>query len=398
MKKPLRVLLVEDNADDAHLIIDELTQAGFDVTYQRIESAAEMRKALHGGPWDLVLADYALPNFNAAAALWLVKQVGYDLPFIIVSGTIADETAVSAMKAGAHDFITKDHLSRLGPAVERELAETALRADRARLAEQLRREQDRFRAVIERLPDALLIVAADGGIIYASPPLEKVAGYTPEAWVGRSIFDFVHPEHAKALAESLAQIREHGTSLVTGTHRFQHRDGSWRCIAVTCTNLLHETSVQGIVMTLRDVSAQICAQEELRRKAALLEAQLDAAADGVLVVDNEGHKVVQNRRLAELLRVPLDIALRADDPQQTTQAVEHIRRPQDFATRLAYLYAHPDETARDEVEFDDGRRLRRYSAPVLGRDGTRYGRLWVFHDTADDNGNTGSAMPGNPSA
>lgn len=382
MKKPLRVLLVEDNADDAQLILDELAQAGYEVTSQRVASAPEMRKVLRAGTFDLVLADYALPNFSAAAALWLVKQVGYDVPFIIVSGTIADETAVTAMKAGAHDFVTKDHLSRLGPAVERELAEAALRVDRARLAEQLRREQDRFRAVVEKLPDALAIVSADGQISYASPTLEQIAGYPPDTWVGHSIFDFVHPESSTAFANTFAEARERSGASVSGTHRFRHRNGTWRCLATVFTNLLHESSVEGIVVMLRDVSAQMCAQEELRRKAAVLEAQLDAIADGVLVVDNEGHKLLQNRRLTELLRVPADIAATVDDPQQTSIALQAVRRPQDFAERIAYLNAHPDETARDDVEFSDGTVLRRFSAPVRGRDGTRYGRLWIFRDPA----------------
>lgn len=263
MKKPLRVLLVEDNPDDAQLIVDELAQAGYDVTFERVETAAAMRKALRGPAWNLVLADYALPNFSAAAALWLVKQVGYDVPFIIVSGTITDETAVTAMKAGAHDYVTKDHLARLAPTVQRELAEAASRADRTRLTEQLHREQDRFRAVIEKLPDAIVIAASDGRIAYASPPLEQVAGYRPEEWVGQLIFEFVHPDSFKAFADDLAKVAVSSTTPVSGTYRFRHRSRGWRCFAVAGTNLLHEPAVGGLVLSLRDVSTHLCALEEV---------------------------------------------------------------------------------------------------------------------------------------
>lgn len=380
MNKPLRVLLVEDNPDDAHLIVDELTHAGYDVVSERVETAAAMRKALRGSAWNLVLADYALPSFNAAAALWLVKQVGYDVPFIIVSGTITDETAVAAMKAGAHDYVTKDHLGRLGPAVHRELAEAARRMERARLAKDLHREHDRFRTIVEKLPDALVIVDGDGRITFASPRLAAVVGYEPETWLGRTIFDFVHPDSVKPFATEFAAARERRSTPVVGTHRLRHENRGWACFAVACTNLLHEPAVEGIVVSLRDVSAEMAALEELRRKAEVLEAQLDAAADGVLIVDDAGHKLLQNRRLAEVLRVPPEIAAGVDDPQQASCALHNVRRPRDFTRRVAHLYTHPDEVGCDDVELKDGTILHRYSAPVLGRDGQRYGRMWVFHE------------------
>lgn len=265
MKKPLRILHIEDNPDDAQLVIDELTQAGYDVVCQRVETAAAMRKALRTQTWDLVLADYALPNFSAAAALWLVKQAGYDVPFIIVSGTITDETAVAAIKAGAHDYVTKDHLARLAPAVQRELADAALRADRARLTQELHREQDRFRAIVEKSPDALAILDGAGRIIYVSPPIERIAGCNPHDWINRPLVDFVAPEWAAALAADVAEVREKASAAKSVMYQFHHCDGSWRSLALVLTNLLNEPSVRGILVSLRDVNAGVRAPEEARR-------------------------------------------------------------------------------------------------------------------------------------
>jgi PAS domain S-box-containing protein len=379
MKKRLRALMIEDNADDADLIVDQLREAGFEVTFKRVETAGAMRKALREERWDLVLADYALPNFNAAAALWMVKQVGYDMPFIIVSGTITDETAVTAMKAGAHDFVTKDHLARLGPAVERELAEAALRVDRARLTSELHAQQDRFRAIVEKSPDALAIVARDGSISYVSPPIERATGDRPDEWIDHPIFEFVHPESLAAFNDDFAAVRERTGSSIRGMHRFRHKDGGWRWFALAMTNLLHEACVQGIVVNLRDVGGQLYTQEELRQKAALLEAQLDSSADGVLIVDDDGHTLLRNRRMAELLKWPPDLAEGPDDPQRADFVLQNLQRPQEFSARLAYLYAHPDEAAEDDIELKDGTVLHRYSAPVAGRDGKHYGRMWVYH-------------------
>ena len=141
MGKPLKVLIVEDNRLDADLLLDELARGGYDVSYERVETAEAMRGALRRVGWDVVLSDYSMPTFSAPEALTLLQTMECDLPFIIISGTIGEETAVAALKAGAHDFLVKGRLARLIPAIERELADVAARRDRARLEEQLQQSQ-----------------------------------------------------------------------------------------------------------------------------------------------------------------------------------------------------------------------------------------------------------------
>jgi two-component system cell cycle sensor histidine kinase/response regulator CckA len=138
---PLRLLLVEDSADDAELLLRELRRAGYDPTYTRVQMAAELKAALAAGSWDLVISDYILPRFSAPEALAIIQHSRLDLPFIIVSGAIGEETAVAAMLAGARDYIMKDKLGRLGPAIVRELREAEMRREREQLEEQFRRVQ-----------------------------------------------------------------------------------------------------------------------------------------------------------------------------------------------------------------------------------------------------------------
>jgi two-component system, cell cycle sensor histidine kinase and response regulator CckA len=140
MNKPLRVLLVEDSKADADLLIHELTRSGYEITYERVESANAMKAALERG-WDIVISDYNMPNFDAPAALAVMQATGHHLPFIIVSGTVGEETAVAALKAGADDFVAKGRLARLAPAIERELRDAAERRQRLQLEEQLRQAQ-----------------------------------------------------------------------------------------------------------------------------------------------------------------------------------------------------------------------------------------------------------------
>jgi signal transduction histidine kinase len=141
VNKPLRLLLVEDSEDDEALLLRELRRAGFAPAFRRVETAPALAAALAEQAWDVVLCDYTLPVLDAPTALRLVHASGIDVPFIIVSGTIGEERAVESMRAGAHDFVLKDRMARLGPAVEREVTEASRRAEQARMREQLRQSE-----------------------------------------------------------------------------------------------------------------------------------------------------------------------------------------------------------------------------------------------------------------
>ena len=132
MRVPLRVLIAEDSEDDARLLLRELERAGFDPAYERVDRAAAMQAALDRHPWDLVIGDYSMPEFSGPAALALLRARDLDTPFIFVSGTIGEDVAVEAMKAGAQDFLTKGNLRRLIPAIERELRDAEVRRERRR--------------------------------------------------------------------------------------------------------------------------------------------------------------------------------------------------------------------------------------------------------------------------
>src|SRR5882672_5576269 len=123
MGTPIHALIVEDSAADTELLVRELERGGYDVIYERVETAAAMEVALARSPWDVVLSDYHLPRFSGPEAFAVLRATGLDFPFIIISGTIGEEIAVSALKAGAHDFLVKGRLARLIPAIERERRE-----------------------------------------------------------------------------------------------------------------------------------------------------------------------------------------------------------------------------------------------------------------------------------
>ncbi len=149
-RQPLRVLLVEDSEADANLLRRALERSGFEPRCQRVDTREAMELALRTESWDLILADHAMPQFSAPEALQVLKEGRLDVPFIIVSGHIEEETAIQAMKAGAHDFIMKDRLARLAPAVERELREAQVRCARQKSEEDLRRAHEELETRVVR--------------------------------------------------------------------------------------------------------------------------------------------------------------------------------------------------------------------------------------------------------
>jgi len=157
MSKSLHVLIAEDSADDAELILRELRRGGFDPIHERVDTARGMEEALRAQQWEAIISDYSMPGFNGIEALHLARERDRDLPFILVSGTIGEDTAVAAMKAGAHDYLMKNNLARLGPAIERELNEATTRRARTKAEAELKTwQQELERRVRERTAELTL--------------------------------------------------------------------------------------------------------------------------------------------------------------------------------------------------------------------------------------------------
>ena len=157
--RPLHMLVVEDSEDDVLLVVRQLKSAGHDVTFKRVESAQDMKRAITENSWDIVIADHSMPRFNALAALSILKASGLDLPFIIVSGTIGEDVAVAAMKAGAHDYIMKDNVARLVPAVERELHEAKVRQERRQAEEEVKLGFEKLRLAMAETIQSMALMA-----------------------------------------------------------------------------------------------------------------------------------------------------------------------------------------------------------------------------------------------
>ena len=213
MSRPLRILIVEDSEDDTQLLLHQLRRGGYDPMHERVDSAATMEQALARQQWDLVIADYGIPNFNSMAALALLKERGHDLPFIIVSGTITEETAVATMKAGAHDYLLKGNLKRLIPAIERELREAKSRRERRRAEEALRESEKRLQAILDNSPAIIFLKNTEGRYLYVNPQFARLTPLTREQILGKTDDEIFLPAQAAAFRANDLKVLQAGVAL-----------------------------------------------------------------------------------------------------------------------------------------------------------------------------------------
>ncbi len=206
MNLNLRVLIVEDSEDDMLLMLRELRRGGYTLDYIRVDTPAAMKAALDRQEWDIVIADYTLPAFSAPDALKLLQSQELDLPFIIVSGTIGEDVAVAAMKAGAHDYIIKGNLARLVPAVERELREAQERRKRHSAEQALRESEERFRQLAENIVESVFWMSDPIArqFLYVSPAYERIWGRSCESLYAdfREWLEAIHPQHRQRVQTS----------------------------------------------------------------------------------------------------------------------------------------------------------------------------------------------------
>jgi diguanylate cyclase (GGDEF)-like protein/PAS domain S-box-containing protein len=190
MNQLLRVLMVEDSEDDATLLLPVLRRGGYEVVYELVDTPAAMCAALESQEWDVIISDHAMPQFSAPEALKLAKKLRADVPFIIVSGEIDLHLAVSLMKNGAQDYIQKTELSRLVPAIRRELDEAKIRREHQQFKDALEISETRYRRLFETAQDGILILDADTGQIQdVNPFLMEMLGYAKEEFLGKQLWE-----------------------------------------------------------------------------------------------------------------------------------------------------------------------------------------------------------------
>jgi PAS domain S-box-containing protein len=377
----LRVLLVEDSENDATLLLRELRRGGYQPQSQRVCTPDDMQEALRAAdakdePVQVVISDYYMPRFRAPDALRLLRELGYDVPFIVVSGKIGEDAAVEIMKAGANDYLTKENISRLCPAIERELREAEVRRERERAEKALDLSEDRFRRLVEQIPAVTYVqepIDSDTpkAITYMSPQYEDMLGYPAETEIldEEHWLRMLHPDdRERVLAEELRTDQTGEPYRIE--YRLIARDGRvvWVHDEATLVrdeegNALYWLGVQ------YDITEQKRAEEESRKSEERFRATFEQAAVGIVQVGLDGQWLRFNDKFCDIVGY--------DREELGTVSVFQLVSPEDF-----------------ERDFDRGVRmlageLRDYTEEklIVGKGGRP---VWInltvslVHDDADE--------------
>ena len=207
MNISIRVLVVDDSEDDTLLLIDELIDNGCNPTYIRVDTPEAMKTALLEKPWDVIIADYRMPQFSGPDALKVLQDIGLDIPLILVSGTAEEHTGVDMMRAGAQDFILKHNLCRLAPAITREIGEAESRRQRKRAEASAKAAAENYRMLFQYSPVAVVVYDREAIILQVNPAFEQLFGFSVEEVVGKHLWEtFGLPKNAEKTRSVAAQI------------------------------------------------------------------------------------------------------------------------------------------------------------------------------------------------
>ena len=302
MAQPLRVLILEDNPSDAELTLRELRHTGYAPEWERVETEQDYLEKLKGD-YDIILSDYSMPQFDGIRALRLLRERGLETPFILVSGTIGEETAVAAMKEGASDYLLKDRLARLGVAVAQAVEKSRLRREQARAEEALRESEQRFRQIAENIEEVFWITdPLKNCILYVSPAYELIWGrpgadvYASQA----SWLEAIHPEDRPRIAEAVQTKQNEGT--YDEEYRIVRPDGSIRWIHDRAFPIRDGAGIiYRVVGVARDVTERRLSEEAIRASEHRFALFMDNLPGLAWIKDAQGRFVFANKSLRQMV-------------------------------------------------------------------------------------------------
>lgn len=267
-RKPLRVLLVEDSQDDADLTLLALDEGGFDTVSERVESETAMRAAMAGGNWDMVISDYNLPSFSASKAMAVLRETDANIPFIIVSNCIGEENTIVLMKEGANDFVMKDKLARLVPAVERELCDASMRRGHRLTQEALRASEKLLKSIMTSLGEGVFVMDGRGKLIFMNPEAERLLGWTEHELRGKDIHQIIHshkpdgtplpPHECSAMG-----VLSGGGVCRTDDDVFWRKDGSPISVSIAASAIVEGGKPVASVVAFQDITQRKQAECDL---------------------------------------------------------------------------------------------------------------------------------------
>jgi|GEM_PF-1577630 len=291
MSTPIRVLSVEDNPDDTEINMNALIKGGFEPTWKRVETPDTLWQALQDEVWDVILCDFYMPALDAFQALEIFKESGLDIPFIIVSGCAKEETMIEVMLIGANDYIFKDRIDRLAPAVKRELKSANVRRQKQMIQKELFKTGEKLDILISNLPVALYYCRAGGDfeIFFMSDSVKTFTGYSaeefmsnPNLWPGN-----LHPEDAPRVYQDIENLLQ--TGYFNLEYRFKTAGGSYTWFLDSVRLVCKEDGTPDyLVGCWFNVNEKKQAEEALKQSEILFRALIENSSDLTMIINDKG--------------------------------------------------------------------------------------------------------------
>ena len=382
MAEPMHILFIEDNPADVELAARRLRKDGVAFVFEIVDSPATLIEALSTFRPDVVISDYAMPEFDGMDALRIALQHAPETPFIMLTGSVNEETAVECLNAGADDYVLKGNLARLAPAVLSALEKRHTRRERQRAVEALRTSEERFRAMIENSSDGVALVGADGTLEYSSPSATRVLGYPPASITGSNAFELIHPEDLESVKQLLGELAAAPGAARTAVFRARHTDGSWRWIETTARNAFSEPAVRAIVLNFRDITEQRQTSEALRRSEEKYRLIADSTSDGIFTLDLNGRFTYVSPRWLVLRGLSEQEVIGRHFSDVVLGEADRSRTREMFARGLAGESAPLHEV---DVVTSEGRviSIELSTSNLYGPHGELTGRVGVFRDITE---------------
>jgi diguanylate cyclase (GGDEF)-like protein/PAS domain S-box-containing protein len=289
MRDEIKVLLVEDTAEDAELLLREMRRGNLAVVSRRVEKETAYTEALESFAPDLILSDYTLPGFDGPLALKIARQRRPDTPFIFVSGTIGEERAIEALKQGAVDYVLKDNRARLVPAIERALKEAADRDARRWALRELEESEERFRFAMHFSSVGTALVAPDGRWLSVNPALCDIVGYTEAELLTADVQSITHPDDRDADAAEVAKILAREIDTYQTNKRYVRKDGRvvWTQLSGSLV-WLHNGQPHYFIYQMQDVTERLRTEEALRASEERFRSIAEATQEWIWEIDPQG--------------------------------------------------------------------------------------------------------------
>jgi len=342
MDKLLRVLLIEDSEDDAVLILRELRKAGYTPVSERVETEYTMRSALSSQKWDIILSDYNMPEFCAAEALSVYRECGIEIPFIIVSGAVGEEKAVQLMKEGAHDYVMKDNLKRLVPAIERELKESEDRKSR-KIAEDSYRKSD---FIVNASRDMMALINRSGIFETVNSSFCKIFGKErQQEIVGHSVSEMWGQEVYEQKIKPCLERCQNGEDINTEDW-FDMEGMGTQCLEISYIPYRNSNGVvTHAIMAAHNITNRKMAEQELDKSYRNLQKTLEETVNALsaLVEMRDPYTAGHQNRVAGIARaIAQELGLSEDAAQGIWVAslihdIGKVRVPADILSRPAHL-------------------------------------------------------------